>query len=511
VPPYPGLDPFAVDDPRFFGRSAETAAVLDKLTSHPVLAVVGPSGSGKSSLVLAGVVPALGRHVVRGAHDWVRLVVRPRADPFLDLADAFAGPLGRTAADVDAELGSSTRALALAFASLRRTLGAAPGIVLVVDQFEELFTLTPAPLRMRWLDAFFEALAHLDDRTVVVLTLRADFYASVADEPRLRALVADHQYLLGPMTAEGLREAIELPAERAGLEFQPRLVDAILDDVAHQRGALPLLAHALYETWERRRGNRMTLGGYLEAGGVKGAIGKRADDLLRSLQGELPDVEALARRVLTRLARVGDGTADTSHPAERDDLVGSGDDPETVHRIIAAFAGARLLTMSRREQPEQVVVEVAHEALIRSWPRMRQWLHEDVESTVAREQLTDATDAWERSGRDDAFLYRGSRLAQAEALRDDRRAELTLTELAFIERSVEARRAEADAERERAVASATGQGAAAGRGGRECDGCRGAGGRRGGWHAVACGLERPHTGGLVPARGARPRGAVLQP
>jgi WD40 repeat protein/class 3 adenylate cyclase len=390
VCPYRGLASFEEDDSGlFFGRQATVDRALDRLRAHPFLVVVGASGSGKSSLARAGIVPAVLEGALPGR--WKAAASAPGDDPI----GALHRALGRVAAD-DGRL------------------------LLVVDQFEEIFTRCAEPqIRETFVDLV------LTSADAVLLVLRADFYGHCASVPNLAALVADHQVLLGPMSADELGEAIEKPARKVGLQLEPGLADLLVADVLGEPGSLPLLSHALVETWERREGRKLTLAGYQAAGGARGAIARTADTTFARLPlGR----QRIARRVLLRLVEPGEGTEDTRRRATISELVADAD-ADDVTAVLEELAGARLITVQAEG------VEIAHEALIREWPRLRGWIDDDRERLRSLRSLTRAADLWTAAGRDPGELYRGGRLAAADRLDED---ELTPIEREFLVASREA-------------------------------------------------------------------------
>ena len=372
--PYRGLMSFGSDDgDLFFGREEVVAAIVEQLRDGGFMAVVGASGSGKSSLVRAGVATAWNGCVV---------AMTPGSDPIGELERAFR---------------------------------AAPSL-LVVDQLEELFTLCPDEATR---SAFVDALLAPREHTAIVFTLRADFYARCADHPRFAAALAQHQHLLGSMSPEELRHAIERPARATGLRLEPGLVDTMLADVEGEPGALPLLSHALYESWARRDGRILTRAGYLAAGGVRGAIANTAEEVFLACSS---DEQTSMRRMFLRLTELGETTEDTRRRVPHDELILDAEATAVLERL----AAARLLVVGDDS------AEIAHEALIREWPRLRSWLAEDREALRALRQLTTAARAWEDSGRSDADLYRGPRLSAALELSGDER-HLSHTEREFLD------------------------------------------------------------------------------
>ena len=267
--------------------------------------------------------------------------------------------------------------------------------------------------------------------TAVVVVLRADFYGRCADHPRLAKALAEHQYLLGAMSGDELRRAIEGPARAAGLRLETGLVDTMLADVEGEPGALPLLSHALYESWVRRDGRVLTRTGYVDAGGVRGAIAKSADDVYLGCDEK---EQVLMRQMLLQLTELGETTEDTRRRVPLTELIAEGEAGETA-AILEQLAAARLVVV------DDGSAEIAHEALIREWPRLRGWLAEDRDELRALRQLTTAARSWEENGRDDADLYRGTRLAAAvERIADE--GQLSPVEREFVEASRDAQERE---------------------------------------------------------------------
>lgn len=396
-PPYPGLARFEPRDAgRFFGRERAAADLLRLVAAHRFAGLVGASGSGKSSLVRAGLVPRL-------------------------TAPDFA------AARILAPGEHPVRAHA-------RLLEPAPGegdTLVVVDQFEEVFTLCADPAERA---AFVELLLAAPVRVLVVV--RADFYGRCAEHPGLAGALGGAHVLLGPPTAAELREVVVRPAAAAGLVVERALTARVVEEVVDQPGALPLVSHALLETWRRRRGRTLTLAGYEAAGGVRGALARTAEEVHARFDPERAEV---ARRVLLRLIAPGDGDGapDTRRPARREELGGAAGTDLVLERL----ARARLVTL------DGGAVELAHEALITAWPRLREWVARDRARLRLHRRLTEAAHLWEELDRDPDALYRGARLSQ---VRDWRAgggdAELNPAELAFVAASVDAD------ERERAQA-----------------------------------------------------------
>jgi WD40 repeat protein len=410
--PYRGLEVFEEEHADFFfGRDADVQRLLESLKGTRFLAVLGASGSGKSSLVRAGLIPALKRRDPRAIGRWEIALFRPGAHPLEALAACLlrVGAEGSMQQTLDG-LASDARSLHLAASLLLAERDAETRMLFVVDQFEELFSLCRDEVeRGAFVTNLLYAASVPGGGSGVLLAMRADFYDRCATYPEFAQQFAAHQYLVSPLRPDGLRLTVEEPARRVGLSLEPGLVATILEDVAGQPGVLPLLEHALLELWERRAGGLLTLEGYRESGGVRGAIAQRADEVLQSLA---PRQQELARRMFLRLTQPGVGTEDTRRRVARSEIVGGSAD-DGFARLFRRLVDARLLTTSRDETTGGEVVEVAHEALIRGWPRLQSWIDEDRAGLRTHRQLTEAAQEWERHGHDASGLYRGARLAEA--------------------------------------------------------------------------------------------------
>ncbi len=425
VCPYRGLQTFEAKHAEFFfGRDADIQRLVERLKTTRLLAVVGPSGSGKSSLVRAGLLPALEKGALQGSDAWAIHVFTPGARPLTQLVANLQRLYPRAAAgDTLDELNADARAFHLQTATALADRPSAERAVWVVDQFEEVFTLCQDESERRQFIAnlLYAALAP-GGRSVVVFTMRADFYQKCAAYPELSAQIIGQQFLVSPMSVEGLRQAIQEPAWRVGLDFEPGLVETILDDVESQPGALPLLEHALLELWVRRRARLLTLEAYRETGGVGGAIAKRADAIYESFDAER---QAIVRRVMLRLTQPGEGTEDTRRRATMSELITHAGEADKVASVVQALADARLVMTDSNADTE--TVDVSHEALIRSWPRLRHWIDEDRAGLRILRRVTEAAQEWQKANEDESLLFRGARLAQALELRE--RNEATLNDL----------------------------------------------------------------------------------
>ncbi|GHG53301.1 nSTAND1 domain-containing NTPase [Streptomyces griseocarneus] len=464
VCPYRGLAAFGTADADwFFGRERATAALVRLLTerldgSGPT-AVVAASGTGKSSLLQAGLVPELRRGVlpVHGSSRWPVVTLQPGERPLAELAAKVASAVGADPADLARVLADDGPG---AFArAVRAALDAAPGgegepvrLVLVIDQFEEVFTLCPdARERAEFIRAG-HALATGPvpsdgpgaPAALVVLGLRADFYGRCLAFPELAAALRDGQLPLEPLRAAELRDAVVRPAHAVGLDLQPGLVELILRDLGagggggggdrepgHEPGALPLLSHALLATWQRRRDRSLTVEGYQQAGGIAGAVAATAERAYARLP---PDRQEAARSALLQLVRVdADGRA-ARRRVPRELLA-----PETVEE----FARARLLTVDADR------VALAHDAVPHAWPRLREWIESHAALLHGWQRLRAAAEQWDAEGRDPALLPRGARLAAARDLAAHPVATVTGVEQAYLDAATAHAAAELESERRR--------------------------------------------------------------
>jgi class 3 adenylate cyclase/WD40 repeat protein len=389
--PYRGLLAFEPEDRAyFFGREAVVDELITRLASGRLGAVVGASGSGKSSVLRAGVIAAVRAGEVAGIER--ACLLAPGGSPLLEVEDD-------------------------------------PALLVVVDQFEELFTLCEDVGRR---EAFIDDLLRLPGP--VAIGVRADVYGRLAAHAELARAVAANQVLLGAMSGDELERAVTEPARLAGLRLEPGLVELAVRDVAGEPGALPLLSHALRATWERRDGRTLTVEVYRETGGVASSIAQTADSVVASLP---QDRRQIARSVFLRLTELGDGAAESRRRATIEELVPEGVSPEVVKALLEQLAEARLVTLA------EDTAEVTHEALIREWPTLRGWLEEDREGIRLHRQLGAAARIWETGGQDPSDLYRGARLTAAGDWAEHHHAELNAAERGFLDASLQ----EADRER----------------------------------------------------------------
>jgi WD40 repeat protein/class 3 adenylate cyclase len=421
--PYRGLLAYEPDDSDlFFGREELVDSLLARLAHAPWLALVGASGSGKSSVLRAGLVAALRRGALRGSAAWPLTVFTPGSRPLSELAVRLAELSGGSATEILADLEREPRTVDLV---ARRVTVEGGRVVLAIDQFEELFTLCrDGDERERFVGSLLYAAAAPDSRVTVVVSLRADFFGHCAEQPGLVEAFDANSALVPPMGERDLRLAIERPARAVGLRLAPGLTETLLRDALGEPGALPLVSHALLETWRRRLGRTLTLDSYVASGGVRGAIARTAE---ATYVDQLDDAgRDVARRIFLRLTELGEGVEDTRRRAPLTELTALGPD---VDAVLATLASARLVTLS------ETTAEVAHEALLREWPRLRGWLDEDRAGLQVHRRLTETAAAWDAGGRDPDELYRGARLAAAEEWSDAHPAELTRVEQELIDAS----------------------------------------------------------------------------
>jgi tetratricopeptide (TPR) repeat protein len=447
--PYRGLRAFDVDDaPFFFGREALVQWLLNGVRpaheGQPVnrfLAIVGASGSGKSSVARAGLVAALKHDAIPGSSRWSIAILRPGPDPLESLAVALSRALNvaqnaSALAELIEALRKNEKMLHL---TARQSLGEnAPGmrLVILLDQFEEVFTLClKEDLREALIRNLLYAAKVAQGQTLVILTMRADFYPKCATNANLAAAFSDHHVLVGPMTDDELRQAIERPTQKVGCELEAGLVDLLMRDVHHQPGALPLLQHALLELWNKRDSRRLNVKVYQEIGKLEGALQRRADATLEALSKQ---EQELCRRTFLHLTQPGEGTEDTKRRVSMQELLSLSATPSAEEAIIQKLADASLLTTEGDLTHRDAFVEVAHEALIRSWPQLRKWIDVDRAGLRTRTRLTEAVREWEKAGRDATYLYSGARLAVAEEWAGSHPGELGIDEAEFLRCSREA-------------------------------------------------------------------------
>ena len=406
--PYPGMSPFSeANRTRFFGRDREVRDLIERLHMHPFVTIIGPSGAGKSSLVFAGLIPALRQSGLfgDGEHEWMVRPLRPGPAPIAAL----------TAAVGDDHVDPVQAAAAL--------LASRPAdrLLLVVDQFEELFVIARQDVL-----PFQQALLRLAEisNCFVILTVRADFYQDLMASPLWQA-VHTHRAEVLPLDADGLREAIRRPAEEVGVYVEGTLVERLVADAAGEPGVLPLVQETLVLLWERVQRRFLPLSAYdvlvlpLKAyhgmgsprrTGLQVAMAQRADAALGDLT---PHQQAIARRIFLRLVQFGEGRADTRRQQPVENLRGAHDNPDEFKSTLDLLTDNRLLTLSSSDDMHTPVVDIAHERLITGWPTFQVWVEEGHAAEHTRRQIERAAEEWGRHPHDSSYLYRGPRLAEA--------------------------------------------------------------------------------------------------
>jgi WD40 repeat protein/transcriptional regulator with XRE-family HTH domain len=391
VSPYPGLAAFeSKDHDLFFGRGRLVEELVGMVRDQHFVALVGPSGSGKSSLLRAGVIPRLAQSKP------IRMFT-PGTRPASVCTELFT------------------------------TLDAALETIVIVDQFEEVFTLCrEAREREEFIESLL-AVRRAGSRWRVVVAIRADFYGRCAEHRGLAEAVTRAHLLVSPMTRDELRDAIVKPAAVQNLIVERKLTARLIDEVVDEPGGLPLLSHVLAETWRRRQGRTLTMEGYEAAGGLRGALARTAEEVYTQLSS--PQA-AVARRVLLRLVTPGQDGPDTRRPAARAELATGA--PDDVILVLDRLTRARLITL------DGDTVNLAHEALITAWPRFAGWIEQDRERLRFHRQLTDAARAWQDLKHEPGALYRGARLTVARDWLTNDDGEFTGAERAFVEASIRA-------------------------------------------------------------------------
>lgn len=434
--PYKGLRAFqSADYQDFFGREKVTAKLIQRIGEageySRFLAVIGPSGSGKSSLVKAGLIPALWRGDLPSSEKWFVVEMLPGAHPLDELEIALTKVAANQAPNMREHLERDARGL-LRIAQLILPHDTSE-LVLVIDQFEEAFTLLEdEAARSHFLDMLYTAVTEPRSRVRVIVTLRADFYDRPLHYPYFGELVRTRLETIMPLAAAELERAITSPAQRAGVTFEPGLVSGIIADVNYQPGALPLLQYALTELFEQRQGRILTREAYQELGGTIGALAKRTEEVYLSLDETEQEV---ARQMFLRLVTLGEGAEDTRRRTPRSELQAIAADSDVMDNVIDSFASYRLLSLDTDPGTRSPTVEVAHEALLREWERLRAWLNESRDEIKLQRQLSSMAEDWQHAKQDASFLARGSRLAQFESWAKETKLALTGTERSFLDTS----------------------------------------------------------------------------
>lgn len=432
--PYKGLSAFSQSDAAdFHGRDDVTEEILRQIASSRLTAVVGPSGVGKSSVVRAGVVPRLRFDAVPGSSKWFITEMVPGRYPFEEFATALLRVAAVAVVDLDDDLRRDRRGM---LRSIKRCLPPDAELLIVIDQFEELFTLTDSETREAVLDALTTLVS--DDRSParVVLTIRADYFDEPLRHAELGIMLQGATVPVGAPTIDQLHQMVEEPAAALGVGYEPGLTSRIIDQVEGESGALPLLEFALTELFDARQSDMITNAEFETTGGVVGALGARADTTFEALGSQ---GEEAARQLFMRLVSVDDTGRPTRRRAHRAELMRL---PVSRHRLetaLNAFGSARLLTFDRDSTTRGPTVEVAHEAILQEWPRLRSWIEDQKESLILGRRLRTALEEWESNQRHDDYLLTGQRLASFATLEES--FSLSREELDYYRASVEQDRA----------------------------------------------------------------------
>ncbi len=443
--PYVGLDAFHEQNQSiFFGRDHLVSELIEKLKSTRFLAVLGSSGSGKSSVVRAGLVPRLKNGALPGGAEWIYFKpMVPGSNPLLNLAHLMESG---TEQINQATLAEAYRQNPDKLAGVVSEKFGEP-VVLVVDQFEEIFTIcTDDEARER----FVANLIHLSlapgAEHRVIITMRSDFETKVARLPELQKFIERSVVRVTPLSASELREAIEAPAARIGLKFEEGVIEALLNDTLGELAALPLLQFTLLKLWENREHNRITWGAYKRLGGGREALARSADDFYNNL---IHEEQVTMRRILLKMVRPGEGLEVTSNRVPRRVLYQKAEADDRIDRVLNRLIVARLVRISEGDMAGDEQVEVAHEALVRNWPRLVEWLDEERTALRQRQRLTTAAEEWQRLGRDPLALWRGLLLEEARHYDDLNGLETEFLKAGYDAEKAEAERVENEARQQR--------------------------------------------------------------
>ncbi len=429
--PYKGLAAFGeLDAADFHGRNDLIAQLVTVLDDNGLVVAVGPSGIGKSSVVKAGLIPALRSGAITDSDRWLITTMVPGAFPFDELAAALLRVAVRAPSDLEDVLRKDARGLNRA---VTRYLPPDATLVLVVDQFEELFTLCEDhDLRVGFLDTLVAATQDPHSRIKLVVTIRADFFDRPLAYGDFGALIQEATVPVTSPTAAQLDDIVQAPANGVGVTFEPGLPEHIVAVVKDQPGALPLLEFSLTELFDTRDTDVITVASYDASGGVKAALGRRAEETYSTLD---PADQVICREIFLRMVTVNENGRDTRRRVRLTEIRRLGYDPQSIDRVLGAYTAHRLITFDRDPITRGPTVEVAHEAILTQWPRLAAWIEEHREDLLLRSQLAVAVADWETADRADTYLLTGGRLDQHETWTADTELTLTTPERGFLEAS----------------------------------------------------------------------------
>jgi WD40 repeat protein/serine/threonine protein kinase len=435
--PYKGLRAFQESDAaNFFGRDSLVRQLINRLNevseASRFLAVIGPSGSGKSSVVKAGLIPALKRGGLPNSDRWYYVEMMPGAQPFKELREALVSVAAKPPDDIEERLERSKRGL---FEVVKQILpDDSSDLFLFIDQFEEIFTLAEKEAdSARFLNSLYTAVTEPGSRLRLVITLRADFYDRPLLYPNVSQLMRKRTEVIVPMSAEELEQAISAPARRSGITLETGLVAAITAEVTEHLGALPLLQYTLSELFEKRQGKLLTVTAYRQLGGVRGSLARRAEEIFTQFSAQQQEA---ARQIFLRLIALGEGTEDTRRRTMLPELTSISAEGQSVNSVLDALGKSRLLTFDRDPITRSPTVEVTHEAIIREWTRLRAWLDAARGDVRFQRTLAQLAAEWFESGQDASFLLRGARLEQLERWSETTTLALTRDESDYLRASI---------------------------------------------------------------------------
>jgi len=454
--PYKGLQAFqAVDAIDYFGQEKLVEKLLKRMGNDEAykrfLAIIGPSGSGKSSLIRAGLIPALWNGRLPGSEKWFVVEMLPGTHPIEELEVALSRVAANQTHNLNEHLNRDERGL-LRTANLILPQDDTE-LLLVIDQFEELFTLvSDEAKRQSFLKLIETAVIDPRSRVRIIVTLRADYYDKPLHYTDFGEILRSRMETILPMGAQALERVIRGPADRVKVIFEDGLIAQIVSEMTYQIGALPMLQYALTELFNRRNGRVLTHDAYQEIGGAVGALAHRADEIYYSFA---EDAQEIIRQIFLRLVTLGEGAEDTRRRVNMSELIYLTGQADVLEEIIDAFAEHRLLSLGRDDETRQATVEVAHEAILQEWNRLRQWISASREDIRFERQLSNLATDWDISKRDNSYLLRGARLEQFSSWYENTELLLTPIEVDFLQNSKAQREREIQAEKERKAREVT--------------------------------------------------------